>query len=45
MASKKIDINNASVADFEKLPGIGHQKAVAIVKQRKVSVIINGEKV
>lgn len=35
MASKKIDINKATVEDFEKLNGIGLRKAKAIVKYRK----------
>lgn len=35
MASKKIDINKASVEDFEKLNGIGLRKAKAIIKYRK----------
>lgn len=35
MASKKIDINKASVEDFEKLTGIGLRKAKAIIKYRK----------
>lgn len=37
MASKKIDINKASVEDFEKVNGIGLRKAKAIIKYRKVS--------
>ncbi|CAG2250563.1 FBXW7 [Mytilus edulis] len=35
MASKKIDINKASVEDFEKVNGIGLRKAKAIIKYRK----------
>jgi competence ComEA-like helix-hairpin-helix protein len=44
MASKKIDINKASVEDFEKLIGIGLRKAKAIVKYRKVYIALGKPK-
>lgn len=37
MASNKLDINVATVDDFEQLIGIGRSKAEAIIKHRKVS--------
>ena len=36
MASNRIDINTATVDDFEQLFGIGRSKAEAIVRHRKV---------
>jgi len=36
MASNRLDINTATVEDFEKLLGVGHLKAEAIIKYRKV---------
>ena len=36
MAGKKIDINTATVNDLEFLAGVGHHRAEAIVKHRKV---------
>lgn len=40
MASKKIDINIASLEDLESLIGIGHAKAEAIIEARKVTLMI-----
>ncbi|KAK3100438.1 hypothetical protein FSP39_019973 [Pinctada imbricata] len=37
MASKKLDVNRATVNEFAQLPGIGLRKAEAIVKHRKQS--------
>lgn len=37
MANKRLDINTATVDDFEQLIGVGRLKAEAIVKYRKVS--------
>ena len=37
MATKKLNINTASVSDFENLHGIGRTKAEMIVKAREVS--------
>lgn len=38
MASKKVDINTATLQDFAQLCGIGVRKAQAIIKYRKVSI-------
>ena len=38
MASKKIDLNAASIEELESLVGIGHAKAEAIVEARRVSL-------
>ncbi|KAL4230515.1 F-box/WD repeat-containing protein 7 [Mactra antiquata] len=35
MATNRIDINTATVSDFEQLIGVGHLKAEAIIKHRK----------
>ena len=40
MASNRIDINSATVDDFELLFGIGRNKAEAIVRHRKVRMAI-----
>ena len=37
MASNHIDINSATVDDFEQLFGVGRNKAEAIVRHRKVN--------
>jgi DNA uptake protein ComE-like DNA-binding protein len=39
MANNRLDINAATVDDFEQLIGIGRNKAEAIVKHRKVSLL------
>jgi len=36
MASKRIDVNTATVEDFERLVGVGRARAEAIVEARKV---------
>ena len=36
MATNHIDINTATVEDFEKLFGVGRSKAEAVVRHRKV---------
>ncbi|XP_052281443.1 F-box/WD repeat-containing protein 7-like isoform X1 [Dreissena polymorpha] len=36
MGTKRLDINTATVSEFEQLIGVGHLKAEAIIKQRKV---------
>lgn len=41
MASNRLDINTATVDDFEKLIGVGHLKAEAIVKYRKVRTYLD----
>ena len=38
MASKRIDVNTASIDELESLIGVGHAKAEAIVGARKVSI-------
>ena len=40
MASKRIDVNAATVEDFERLVGVGRAKAEAIVEARKVGAIL-----
>ena len=37
MATNHIDINSATVEDFEQLFGVGRSKAEAIVRYRKVT--------
>lgn len=39
MASRKLDINKATVDQFEQLAGIGRTKAEAIVNYRRVRLL------
>jgi DNA uptake protein ComE-like DNA-binding protein len=39
MASKKVDLNTASLEELESLVGVGRAKAEAIIEARKVTTL------